>query len=159
MQTRIRSITPRLLVAISIAVIVLSATQVRAQRGRRGTDAPVVVDGTTTILLGADEPPPLAAAVDDLVSDFEKVFGRKPRVVRRPEDAGSSTVVVGQRSAVVAALRGAAVAEPESFSISVKRTAWKAGPPRVVLLTGAPNRGAINTQYKLNHRYIGVDTL
>ena len=159
MQRRIRSITPRLIVAIFIAVIVLSATQVRAQRGRRGADAPIVVDGTTTILLGADEPPPLAAAVDDLVSDFEKVFGRKPRVVRRPEDAGSSTVVVGQRSAVVATLRGAAAAEPESFSISVKRTAWKAGPPRVVLLTGADMRGAIYSVYQFSERYLGVDPL
>jgi glycosyl hydrolase family 115 (putative glucuronidase) len=150
---------PRLLVAMAIAGFVLPGPHIAAQRAAGGANASIVVDGTTSILLGADEAPALAAAVDDLASDFEKVLGRKPRIVHRPEDGGASVIVVGQRSAVVAGLRGAVPGDPESFSISVKRTGWKTGPSRVVLLTGADMRGAIYSVYQFSERYLGVDPL
>jgi len=150
---------PWLLVAIAIGGFVFTGTLVKAQRGGRGANAPIVIDATTTILLGADEAPALAAAVDDLASDLEKVLGRKPRIVRRPEEAGASAIVVGQKSTIVAGLRGGATGSPESFSISAKRTGWKTGPALVVLLTGADMRGAIYSVYQFSEEHLGIDPL
>jgi hypothetical protein len=147
----------RLLAAAACAVI--TADPAFAVRQTRTSTAPLVIDGTTTIVLGADEPAALAAAVDDLASDMEKVLGRKPRIVRRSEDAGSSAILVGYHSALVAPLRSAAAGNPESFSISVKRTGWKAGPSRAVVLTGADMRGAIYAVYEFSGRYLNVDPL
>jgi hypothetical protein len=144
-KTRVRQATRQLLVLAAIVCTMTAGTEVTAQRRRLATPPgpPFVLDNTTTILFSADEAPALASAVDDLVSDMEKVFGQKPRIVRRPEDAGPATIVIGQRSAVAAALRSAAAADPESFSIAVKRTGWKVGPPRVMVLSGADMRGTI----------------
>jgi hypothetical protein len=65
-------------------------------RGSRGSaDAPLVLDGATTILVGADEPGPVVKAAQDLAADFEKVFGRKPALVQRAEDTSASVVVIG----------------------------------------------------------------
>jgi hypothetical protein len=150
---------PRLLGAMTIAGFVFTAAQVAAQRGGGGANAPIVIDANTTILLGADEAPALAAAVEDLAGDLEKVLGRKPRIVRRPEDAGASAIVVGQKSTIATGLRGTATGNPESFSISLKRTGWKTGPARAVLLTGADLRGAIYAVYQFSEQYLGVDPL
>lgn len=166
MQTAIRmkrvEKTPRwLLVTAVIVCVIVAGTHATAQRRRLATPPgpPFALDNTTTILFGADEAPALASAVDDLVSDMEKVFGQKPRIVRRPEDAGPATIVIGQRSAVAAALRSAAATDPESFSIAVKRTGWKVGPARVMVLSGADMRGTIYSIYQFSERYLEVDPL
>jgi glycosyl hydrolase family 115 (putative glucuronidase) len=121
-------------------------------------DPPLVVDHTTTILIGGDESPAIQAAVDDLASDVEKVFGRKPRIVHQPQDAGASAIVVGTRAPFVQPFRVAAAA-PESFSLAVKRTGWKRGPARIVALTGPDTRGTIYAVYEFAQRYLGVDPL
>ncbi len=153
-HTRLRLVA----LAVAAACVVTAGARISAQRGAVA-GAPLVLDGTSTILLGADEAPAVAAAVDDLAADMERVLGRKPRVVRRPEDAGTATIVVGYRSTVVAGLRPAAAGDPESFSISVKRTGWKTGPSRAVLLTGADMRGTIYSVYEFSSTYLGVDPL
>src|SRR6266566_121235 len=75
-----------------------------AQRGAGAAGTPIALDATTTILLGADEPPALIEAARDLASDFEKVLGQKPRIVQRREEAGRATVLIGYRSALVQGL-------------------------------------------------------
>jgi hypothetical protein len=44
--------------------------------------APLILDATTTIV-AAGHPAPVMEAVNDLASDFEKVIGRRPRIVQR----------------------------------------------------------------------------
>ena len=117
MQRRIMLAAPRAVaVAVAVGCTLTGTARISAQRRTSAADAPLILDATTTILLGADEAPAVAAAVDDLASDMEKVFGRKPRIVRRPEDAGPAAIAVGQRS-TIAGLRSAAAGDPESFSI------------------------------------------
>src|SRR5262245_11141744 len=102
-RTRSTTRTATLVVTAAALVTLLApSAPVSAQRGVRSAEAPLVLDATTTILLGTDEAPALSAAVDDLASDLEKVLGRKPRIVRRAQDAGTSAIVVSQRSVIVA---------------------------------------------------------
>jgi hypothetical protein len=147
---------------VAIALTIACAAVARAgQAPTRGRAAgpPLVLDGETTILIGADEPAPVAAAARDLAADFEKVLGRKPRLVQRAEDATSSTVVIGFRSPLLQGLRPAA-GEPESFSVSVRPAAWKGMPRRrVVVLTGADARGTMYAVYQFAEQFLGVDPL
>jgi hypothetical protein len=156
MHTTQRSIAA----VLAIAWILAAGGAMSAQRPPAdGAAGSVVLDATTTILLGADEAPAIAAAVDDLASDMEKVLGRRPRIAQRPEEAGTSAIVVGNQSKILAGLRTDTTADPESFSISVRRTGWTRGPARAVLLTGADMRGTIYSVYEFSERYLGVDPL
>jgi hypothetical protein len=119
----------------------------------------MLLDATTTILIGADELPPVAEAAEDLASDFEKVLGQKPRIVHRREDAGPATVVIGYRSTLLEGIRTASSGSPESFSISVKQVRWGAPRTRAVLLTGADTRGTIYAVYQFAEQYLGIDPL
>ena len=136
------------------------AAQASNQARTRAASAPLVLDGATSILIGADESPAVVEAARDLASDFEKVLGRKPRLVQRREDAGPATIVIGFRSTLLEGLRPASAGAPESFSISVKEVRWPSGPrPRVLLLTGADVRGTIYSIYQFAEEYLGIDPL
>jgi hypothetical protein len=128
-------------------------------QGRASAAAPMSLDATTTILIGADEPPPVAEAAKDLASDFEKVLGQKPRIVQRREDAAPATIVIGYRSTLLQGLRTASSGSPESFSISVKQASWGAPRTRALLLTGADMRGTIYAVYQFAEQYLGIDPL
>jgi Glycosyl hydrolase family 115 len=159
-----RSDARRLLLLVAVSITAGTVTSWAAQAPPRprtsAADAPLVLDATTTILIGADEPSPLSEAAQDLASDFEKVLGQKPRIVQRREDAGPSTVVIGYRSALLAGLHPAPAGAPESFSISMKEARWKGARRRpVVLLTGADMRGAIYSIYQFAEQYLGIDPL
>src|SRR5262245_40982272 len=133
--------TGALLVATALTAS-FGVAAIAAQTPSRGraapSGAPLVLDAATTILVGADEPPPIAAAARDLASDFEKVLGRAPRIVQRPEDAATTTVVIGFRSALVQGLRPSSAGAPESFSLSVRDAKWQGTlRRRAVVLSGA----------------------
>jgi hypothetical protein len=102
--------------------------------------AQAIVDRTTSIVVAADEAPAVTAAVDDLTSDLEKVFGQKARIVHRREEAGPTAVVVQTSTG-----------DPESFSLSVKR--------HDVILAGPDPRGRIYAIYEFAERYLGIDPL
>ncbi|HXI31881.1 MAG TPA: glycosyl hydrolase 115 family protein [Vicinamibacterales bacterium] len=136
-----------------------SASAGQAARGRTA-DGPLVLDRATTIVVGAEEPGPVLRAAQDLAADFEKVLGQPPRIVRRAEEAGPSSVVIGYRSPLVQSLRSGGGAAPESFSLSVKSVAWSGTPRhRVVLLTGADMRGTMYAVYQFAEELLGVDPL
>jgi len=127
------SVRPSMLVIFSAAFA--GAISLPATAG-----AQVYIDRTTAIVVGPDERPAVAAAADDLAADFEKVFGQKPRIVHRREEAGTTAVVVAASSG-----------NPESFSISVK--------DRDVVLAGPDMRGRIYAIYDFAERYLGIDPL
>ncbi len=105
-----------------------------------GGMAPVVLD-TTTEIVAADQPDPVMKAVSDLAADFEKVLGRKPRVVARREEANASAIVIA------AGGTGGA----ESFAIAARG--------RDVMLTGKDMRGTIYAIYQFSEEFLGVDPL
>src|SRR5437762_9845608 len=136
------------------------ATEQRRTRGGADASSVIVLDPSTTILIGADEPPAVQQAARDLASDFEKVLGQKPRLVQRADDAGSVTILIGYRSTLVQALRSGPAGSPESFSMSIRQAAWKGAPrSRVVFLTGADMRGTIYAVYQFAEHYLGIDPL
>ena len=53
-----------------------------------------------TIFESSDEPSPIQQATEDLANDFEKVFGTRPRIVHREQDAALVTLVIGEQSKI-----------------------------------------------------------
>src|ERR1051326_4672801 len=103
--------------------------------------APLVLDASTTIVVGASQPRPVIEAANDLASDFEKVVGRKPRIVARREDAGGPAIVIATGG----------TGGPESFSIGARG--------RDVTLTGRDMRGTMYAIYQFSQEFLGVDPL
>lgn len=122
-------------------------------------DGSVILDSTVSILVSSEEPEPVAEATRDLQSDFDKVLGEKPRIIHRREDAGSVTILIGEKSKLPEGMRPAGLTEAESFSISVARSEGKARPSKVVLLAGADLRGTIYAIYDFAEEYLGIDPL
>jgi hypothetical protein len=131
-----------------------------SQAAKRAQEGPLIIDSAVTILVSPEEPGPVAAAAQDLQGDFEKVFGKKPSIVHRPEDAAPVTMLVGEQSKLPEDLRPAGLSEPESFLISATIAHWNENrPTRVVLLAGADMRGAIYAIYQFSEKYLGIDPL
>lgn len=119
----------------------------------------VIVHSNAVIFLGPDEPLPIVQAVRDLASDFEKVLGKKPRIIDREENAVPVTIWIGEKSKLPENLRLQGLEEPESFSISVARSEKKPQPGKIVLLAGADIRGTIYAIYQFSQEYLGIDPL
>src|SRR5690348_1523369 len=150
-----------LLLSTLLAVCPIRAgAGVAAQTVKKATSDSIRLDATVTIFVNQDAPGPIVEAAQDLQSDFEKVFGKKPSIVRRIEDAGAVTVMIGEKNQLPDDLRPAGVADPESFSISVAHLVGAKSPPnRVVLLAGADMRGTIYAIYEFSEEFLGVDPL
>lgn len=123
-------------------------------------DGVLGLDANVTILESPDTPGPIQKAAQDLSTDFEKVLGRRLRIVNREEDAGAVTILVGELSKLPGAMRPAGLTAPESFSISVTSGNWNKTPTnKVVLLSGADMRGTIYAIYEFSEKFLGVDPL
>ena len=119
-------------------------------------NAPIVIDGHTTILCGAQVPGPVREAANDLANDLEKVLGTRPRIVAREEDAGASTILIGLQADIPETLRQPQPGGPESFSISAGRS--KSGMSEIVL-SGPDMRGTMYAVYQFSEDYVGVDPM
>ncbi|MGH9528696.1 MAG: glycosyl hydrolase 115 family protein [Terriglobales bacterium] len=126
--------------------------------GRR--DRVVRLEANATILESPDTPRPIQKAAEDLSTDFEKVLGKKLRIVDRPEDAGPVTILIGEQSKLPEAVGPIGLTSPESFSISVTTPNWnKSSPTKAVVLSGADMRGTIYSIYEFSKRFLGTDPL
>ena len=129
-----------------------------SQEVKTPRDESAILDSSVTLFLGPDEPLPVARAAQDLQGDFEKVFGKKPAIVHRAEDATPVTILIGEESKLPEAFRPGVPSEAESFMISVTTTEWnKSHPTQVVLLAGADMRGTIYAIYEFSEEYLGID--
>lgn len=113
------------------------------------TRAGDVVTGRTALVIGAEAPPPIRHAVEDLASDMTKVFGMRPRVVNALNEAGPVAIVIGDADGVTQS--GA----PESFSI----VAESGGGKQTIRLAGADIRGTIYAIYQFSQEFLGVDPM
>jgi hypothetical protein len=119
----------------------------------------VVLDGTLTILVGPDVPGPVQLAAADLANDFQTVTGKKPKIVTRQEEAGATTILIGEQSKLPAEMRPSGLTEPETFAISVHNENWNKHPTKVVVLTGSDMRGTMFAVYEFSEKYLGVDPM
>jgi hypothetical protein len=119
----------------------------------------IIIDSTVTLLLAPDEPQPLEAAAEDLQSDFAKVLGSKPQIVRSADAAGAATIWIGEIAKLPEGLRPVGLSKPESFSISAAQGQLRSHARRIVILAGADLRGTIYAIYQFSEEYLGVDPL
>ena len=138
----------------SLVVLCLGlALQVRAAAPQ------VAIDGNVSLLVVSEEPEPITAAAEDLASDLEKVFGKKPAIVHSPT-AAAVTILIGFRSPLAGRLRPSSVTQPEAFSISVVDAPWRSREgSKAVVLAGPDLRGAMFAVYEFAQDYLGVDPL
>jgi hypothetical protein len=136
----------------ALAVCVAAPVVLMAQQS-------ATIDSSSVLLVGAEEPGPVQEAAKDLAGDFEKVFGKRPRIVSRSQDASPVTILIGFRSDAARKL-APRLNEAESFSISVQRSNGTDSPAAtVVLLTGADMRGTMYAVYHFAQEYLGVDPM
>lgn len=159
-----RFLSPAILVAF-LACAFLAATcpstlavGTQSRTTKQARQEPIILDSTLTILLGPQEPLAVEDAAKDLQSDFGKVLGKKPRIVRRLEDAAPVTILIGVASTLSEEVRPASLTQPESFSLSVVRGKTPQ-PATIVLLAGADTRGTIYAIYQFSENFLGVDPL
>ena len=144
--------------AVSVSCFPKPLLRADPQAGRAHADS-VTLDSSTVIFLGSEEPLPVREAAADLASDFEKVVGKKPKIIHRKEDAAAETIWIGEKSRLPEDIRPRGLEEPESFSISVVRAAGKSQPRDIVLLAGADVRGTIYAIYEFSEEFLGIDPL
>ena len=119
----------------------------------------VALDSSVTILTSTDAPVPIQKAANDLASDFQKVLGKKPRIVTSRGEAGPVTIWIGEQSQIPEALRNSAMQAPESFSMSVNTENSDGKPTKVLLLTGPDMRGTMYAVYEFSQEFLGIDPL
>jgi hypothetical protein len=98
----------------------------------------IAIDANTVIVEAANASGPVKKAADDLASDMEKVFGKRPQIVSSSKDAAIE----------IAAPTGGAT---ESFSIAARGNH--------VILSGADMRGTIFAIYSFSQDWLGVDPM
>ena len=139
-----------LIICCTLAILATAAFPQPAQRSAQANSQhSITVNGLTLIVLRPGEPLAVQNAANDLASDFEKVFGSRPRVVSQPVASIEGAIVVGEQSKLPG------LSAPESFSISAARSEEKS----VLTLSGADPRGTIYAIYQFSQEYLGIDPL
>src|SRR5579884_533191 len=152
------AIPTRILVSFC-AISLFAPTQSTSAVPASSNSTAIRVVGSAVILLPENTPGPLRKATEDLRSDFAKVFGKKPRIITKTEEAGPVTIVIGSESDIPEALRPEALSGTEAFSISVANPKWNNRSSRAIVLAGADMRGTIYAVYEFSQKYLGVDPL
>ncbi len=116
---------------LAFAGLLLAAGPAVAQSG-------ITIDADTVIVEAANAPGPVKKAADDLASDMEKVFGRRPQII-----SSSNAPAIE-----IAAPTGGAT---ESFSIAARGNH--------LVLSGADMRGTIYAIYTFSQDWLGVDPM
>ena len=98
----------------------------------------LTINANTVIVERPDAPGPVKKAADDLASDMEKVFGKRPQIVAQAS---------GPAIEITAPIGGAT----ESFSIAMRGNH--------VLLSGADMRGTIFAIYTFSQERLGTDPM
>jgi Glycosyl hydrolase family 115 len=145
-----------LAVAICFILMTLGAGWTGAATARAG--GALVLTSQVTLLEDPHETLAVRLAARDLQNDLARVFGARPRIVTRREDAGPIAILIARESRLPAGLRPARATAPESFSISVHPAPWSAA-TRLVVLTGPDVRGTIYAIYQFSQDYLGVDPM
>ncbi len=138
---------------VLIALMLGSACRSQAQAAR------VIIDASTTIVVGASEPGPVHRATQDLVGDFTKVFGKAPKVVDSLDAAGPTAIVIAGGSKLPAGVECATAQDTEAFAFSLASPPAGSKVRHIVCLTGADMRGTIYAIYEFSQRYLGVDPM
>jgi hypothetical protein len=145
--------------ALAFTVVSLAFIPAWAEKPK----AAIAIDGSVTIVESAQATGPVRLATNDLLSDFEKVFGTKPRLVSSLDEAGPVSIVIGQGPKLPFGVKCAMATDTEAFAFSTATLPGKGltkGKPRqAVCLTGADMRGTIFAIYEFSQAYLGIDPM
>lgn len=148
---------------LSISACASSQSSVKDSRATEVKEAAgesIVLNGAVSIFISPDAAEPIQMAAVDLAADFQAIFGTRPKIVHRREDAGQTTILVAESSDLPSGIHGTGLTATESFSISTQAVGWSAThSTKVVLLTGADMRGTIYSVYQFSQKYLGIDPL
>ncbi len=118
-------------------------------------EAPLVLTADVPWIVSADEPEAVRRALADVQTDWYKVLGRPPIVLRSPPDNWQGPVVyLGIKGDWRKEMVKESFPGPESFVLRLERD--PAGRPALVA-AGADVRGTIYAAYALSEELLGVD--
>jgi hypothetical protein len=121
--------------------------------------APVAIDGAVTVVESPQLPVPVRHATEDLLDDFARVFGTRPRLADSLEDAAPVTILVAEGHHLPAGVRCTTTTDTETFAFSVAEAPGPGAGKRVICLTGADMRGTIFAIYEFSQAYLGIDPM
>lgn len=119
---------------------------------------PIVIDGSVTVVESPQLSAPVRRATEDLLGDFAKVFGTRPKLVGSLEEAGPVAILIAEGNSLPPAVQCTTTTDTETFAFSTTQAAAGAG-KRVVCLTGADMRGTIFAIYEFSQAYLGIDPM
>ena len=141
--------------AITIFLMVVSGVGGDPCRGAPGDASGLVLNADTPWVVAEEQPEAVARALQDVESDWYKVFGHRPVVLREPPSSWKGPVIyLGVKGAWRESLLKEPSAGAESFVLRVHRDA--AGRPALVA-AGMDMRGSIYAAYALSEEILGVD--
>ncbi len=147
-------------VFLLLMTLALGCAMPAVAQSRKSADGSYVLDSRVTLFEAADEPAPVRRATEDLADDCYSVFGTKPRIVNRQQDAGPMTILIGEPSRLPAPMRPNNLTAAESFSMQLATASWSTDrTARAVVLSGADMRGTIYAIYEFSEEFLGVDPL
>jgi hypothetical protein len=129
-------------------------SQTRADRGERR----LVIDNSVTIVESLDEPTPVRRATEDLLNDFEKVFGQAPNLTDHLEESGQLAILISGPRTPSFGARCKAATGTESFAFSIVRLGGRQVRD-MICLSGADVRGTIYAIYQFSQAVLGTDPM
>jgi len=142
-----------------VCVLVIFAAMVSAWAEKPKNPATIVIDPLVTIVESAQAAGPVRLATNDLLSDFNKVFGTSPRLVNSLEEAGPVSILIAQGPELPFGVKCAMAHDTEAFAFSTVKLSGKGKPKSIVCLMGADMRGTIFAIYQFSQSYLGVDPM
>ena len=121
--------------------------------------SPVTIDSSVTIVESENEPEPVRRATEDLLHDFERVFGQTPSLANHMEGSGQIAILISGPTRPYAGIRCTVPSGTESFAFSVVDLAGVQQVHDVICLTGADMRGTIYAIYQFSQSVLGVDPM
>ncbi|MDR1814694.1 MAG: glycosyl hydrolase 115 family protein, partial [Tannerella sp.] len=117
--------------------------------------AQVTIDGDTPWIVADGQQEAVARALEDVQTDWYKVFGRNPIILREAPEAYRGLVIyIGEKGAWRERLVKEPFAGAESYILEL--TSDETGRPALVA-TGADKRGCIYAAYTLSEELLGID--
>jgi len=123
--------------------------------GTKAASSGIVINASTPWVISEDEPEAVRRALEDVATDWYKVFGRRPVIVREvPASYKGPVIYLGSTGAWRDDLVRRKPAGRESFFLRIQKDS--AGRPALVG-TGSDMRGSIYAAYAFSEEFLGVD--
>ena len=118
----------------------------------------VTIDSSVTIIESLDEPTPVRRATEDLLNDFNKVFGQEPNLTDHLEDSGQIAILISGPKPSDFGARCKIPSGTESFAFSIVHLGGRQVRD-MICLTGSDMRGTIYAIYQFSQMVLGTDPM